>query len=199
MFSSLRKRVTSAHVIAVIALFVALGSGAYAGSKIGSSQIKKNAVTTAKIKKNAVTSAKIRKNAVTAAKMSEYTNSGLVKLDVGQEKILLERGPFRFTAACTDGPGANVIAGLIARNTGSTAALFESQEESNYADPVFDPGEDLEAFTDVSESSPYWFGEYYNMFSVTSADGKTSLYGGGNIGVMVLDADCVFQLYTLGR
>ena len=145
-------------MIAVIALFVTLGSGAYAGSKIGSSQIKNSAVTTAKIKKNAVTSAKIQERGHGGEDVEEHTNSGLVKLDVGQEKILLERGHVSDSQRPgPDGPGANVIAGLIARNTGSTAALFESQEESNYADPVFDPGEDLEAFTDVSESSPYWF------------------------------------------
>ena len=64
MISRFRGRISSAHVIAVLALFIALGGGAYAGSKIGSNQIKKNAVTAAKIKKNAVTTAKIKKNAV---------------------------------------------------------------------------------------------------------------------------------------
>ncbi len=63
-------RPSPAMVIAVIALIVALAGTAYAGSKIGSKQLKKNAVSTKKIKNNAVTSAKIANNAVTGAKLA---------------------------------------------------------------------------------------------------------------------------------
>jgi hypothetical protein len=51
----IRKHVTSAHVIAMLALFVAMGGTGYAALKlpknsVGSKQIKKNAVTSTKVK-----------------------------------------------------------------------------------------------------------------------------------------------------
>ncbi|MGB2852742.1 MAG: hypothetical protein WBB30_06210 [Solirubrobacterales bacterium] len=54
-----RRTPSPALVISLIALFVALGSGAYAASKIGTSDLKKNAVTTPKIAKDAVKSSKV--------------------------------------------------------------------------------------------------------------------------------------------
>lgn len=61
----LRRRPSPALVIAMIALFVALGSGAYAAislprNSVGSAQIRRHAVTAVKLAKNAVTSATIR-------------------------------------------------------------------------------------------------------------------------------------------
>jgi len=54
-------------IVAVIALIVALGGSAYAAKKIGSKQLKKNAVTTKKIKNGAVTAAKLANGAVKGA------------------------------------------------------------------------------------------------------------------------------------
>jgi hypothetical protein len=56
-------------IVALIALFAALGGTGYAALKlpknsVSAKQIKKNAVTTAKIKKNAVTGAKIKKGTI---------------------------------------------------------------------------------------------------------------------------------------
>jgi hypothetical protein len=67
------KRPSPALVISVLALFVALGGSAYAASKIGTKNIKNNAITSAKIKKNAVTTAKIKNGAVTGAKINAAT------------------------------------------------------------------------------------------------------------------------------
>jgi len=58
-------------VISILALMVALGGTAYAAAKIGSKDIKKNAITASKIKKNAVTTPKINNEAVTGAKIKE--------------------------------------------------------------------------------------------------------------------------------
>ncbi len=63
------RRPSPAIVISVLALFVALGGTAYAATKIGTKDIRNNAITAAKIKKNAVTEAKIKANAVTTAKI----------------------------------------------------------------------------------------------------------------------------------
>src|SRR4051812_49691066 len=51
----IRKHVTSAHVIAMLALFVAMGGTGYAALKlpknsVGSKQIKKNAISSSKVK-----------------------------------------------------------------------------------------------------------------------------------------------------
>jgi hypothetical protein len=60
-------------VVAVVALFVALGGSAYAATKIGTKQIENNAITKSKIKKNAVTTAKIKNGAVTGSKINLST------------------------------------------------------------------------------------------------------------------------------
>jgi hypothetical protein len=64
-------RPSPAMVVAVIALIVALGGSAYAAHKIGSKNLKKNAVTTKKIKDGAVTSGKLANGAVTGAKLAK--------------------------------------------------------------------------------------------------------------------------------
>ena len=66
----MRGRLTYANVIATLALFLAIGGGAWAATglpknSVGGKQLKKNAVTTAKIKNGAVTGAKIARGAIT--------------------------------------------------------------------------------------------------------------------------------------
>jgi hypothetical protein len=67
------KRPSPALVVSIVALIVALGGSAYAASKIGTGQIKNNAVTAAKIRARAITTAKLRNGAVTGAKVREST------------------------------------------------------------------------------------------------------------------------------
>lgn len=80
MSKALSKRPSPAMIVALVALFVALGGSAYAASKIGTKDIKNNAITTAKIKKNAVTAAKVKKNAITTAKIKDGAVTG-TKID----------------------------------------------------------------------------------------------------------------------
>ncbi len=72
---------TFANVVACLALFVALGSGAYAATQlpknsVGPRQLRKNAVNQKKIRKNAVSTAKIVNQAVTATKVRDGTLTG---------------------------------------------------------------------------------------------------------------------------
>jgi hypothetical protein len=65
-------RPTYAGVMSTVALFVALGGGAYAAGRlpahsVGSSQLKNRAVTTAKIKNGAVNGAKVANGSLTGA------------------------------------------------------------------------------------------------------------------------------------
>lgn len=69
------KRPSPALVIALAALFIALGGTAWATHKIGSREIKAGAVTSAKLKNGAVTTSKIAPGAVTGAQVDESTLS----------------------------------------------------------------------------------------------------------------------------
>ena len=71
-----RFRPTYASVTATLALFIALGGGAYAATalpanSVGPKQIKKNAVERAKLKNNAVDTTKILDNSVTGDDVKE--------------------------------------------------------------------------------------------------------------------------------
>ena len=63
------RRPSPALVIAVVALFVGLGGGAYAAKKIGTNDLRNNAVTSNKIRNNSVTLRKIRNGAVNSSKI----------------------------------------------------------------------------------------------------------------------------------
>jgi hypothetical protein len=75
MFKRLKARLTYANVMATIAVFIALGSGAYAVKlkkhSVGTKQLKGRAVTERKIADSAVTAAKLAAAAVTAAKLAD--------------------------------------------------------------------------------------------------------------------------------
>ncbi len=89
---SLRRRIgppSPAMVVALVALFVALGGSAFAVSQVGTKQLKKAAVTTAKIRNGAVTNAKLGNGSVTGAKVRANSIDGSRLLDgsVGVSKI----------------------------------------------------------------------------------------------------------------
>ncbi len=73
----MRDRITSAHVLALIAIVLAVGGNAFAFSlgknSVGAKQLKKNAVTTAKLKKEAVTAAKVKKATLTGTQINAST------------------------------------------------------------------------------------------------------------------------------
>lgn len=94
------RKLTYANVVATLALFLALSGGVvWAAGKIGSKNLKANAVTAGKIKRNAVTNAKIRGNAVTAAK--------------------IKAGAVDFTKLA---PGTNLIASATSAPTAANSA-----------------------------------------------------------------------------
>jgi hypothetical protein len=81
MVGRLRARLTYANVTASLALFVALGGGAYAAAtlpknSVGTPQLKNNAVTAKKVKNGAVTKTKIGKNAVDGSKVKDASLTG---------------------------------------------------------------------------------------------------------------------------
>ena len=70
------KRPSPAMVVAVLALFVGLGGGAYAAKKIGTNDIKNSAVRSKKINDTAVNSNKIKNGAVTSKKIKNGSVKG---------------------------------------------------------------------------------------------------------------------------
>jgi hypothetical protein len=78
--TKLKRRPSPALVISLIALFVALGSGAYAASKIGTKDIKKQAVTGSKLAKDAVKSNKTKDGGLKGKDLKDET-VGLQQLD----------------------------------------------------------------------------------------------------------------------
>src|SRR6476619_5860210 len=66
MLQKIQPRLTYANVMATIAVFVALGGGAYAAThlppkSVGTKQLKKNAVTSATIRNGTITGADVNK------------------------------------------------------------------------------------------------------------------------------------------
>ena len=76
-----------AAVLALLALVVAMGGAGYAGVKIGSKQLKSNAVTTPKIKNNAVTTDKVKNSAVTSDKIKDSTIVGDDVLEISLKTV----------------------------------------------------------------------------------------------------------------
>ena len=72
------RRPSYASVTSTLALFFALGGGAYAAAtlpanSVGARQIKKNAVERGKIKTNAIDASKVRDNSLTGEDVKEST------------------------------------------------------------------------------------------------------------------------------
>jgi hypothetical protein len=177
------KRPSPAMIVALVALFAALGGSAYAAKKIGSKEIKANAITTGKIKKNAITTSKIKKEAVTGAKIKEaslgavpnathatsadsatnatnatnfsrYHSSGLVKLSVGQTAQILAVGPITFFTKCVDNGGTYEVESYA--TTSQPKSNISSYEEEYY-ESDWEPGEQSTVgYSESSSSTPYW-------------------------------------------
>jgi hypothetical protein len=205
-------------VISILALFVALGGSAYAATKIGTKDIKANAITAGKIKKNAVTTNKIKKEAVTGAKIKEsslgavpsatnavnatnatnaanwtrYTPLALTKAAPGQTVVLHSVGPFTFYGKCVDNGGGNTGAYTFATTSqpGSSIAAYED----NYYVADFNPGIESEINYEISgstaETNQYYV--YYGDFYAASADGSVRVAGHLFSGVNYFGSPCAF-------
>lgn len=73
----IRKMVTFSNVIAVIALFVALGGSVYAAGKINGKQIKKNSIPGNRLKPASITGKQIKANSLTGKQVKGSSLSGV--------------------------------------------------------------------------------------------------------------------------
>jgi hypothetical protein len=157
-------------------------------SKLGS-------VPTATLAEGAVNAGR----ASSAGSVDGVFRSGLVKLARGQDKALVTRGQFSLRAVCSDS-GGNSVGALLVKNVGTAAAVLHNNYNDSYNPPeTLAPGAELDGFYQVetAQGDPYYYGGYYNMFSVVGPDG-TALEGHGSIGAEVLGSDCVFNLVLFG-
>lgn len=94
MLSRVRSGLTYANVMATVAVFLALGGGAYAATKlpknsVGTKQLKDGAVTEPKIRDGAVTGPKIANGAITSSKITNgaVMNPTIADNAVGSGKV----------------------------------------------------------------------------------------------------------------
>ena len=133
--SSIRgRRPSPSLVIALLALFVALGGTSYAVSKIGSRQIANNSLRSDDLRDNSVQSKDIR-------------NRSLLAKDFKQGQLPAgTRGPKGDTGA--QGPQGSAAANLVQGSTGEDLVTLQTSEErfppSGYSDaePGVNPGGD---------------------------------------------------------
>ncbi len=206
------RRPSPALVISIIALFVALGGTAYAAAKIGTKDIKANAITAGKIKKNAVTTAKIKKDAVTGPKIKEstlgavpnatnavnavnfsrYSTTGNKKAALGQTIQLGAVGPFVIYGRCTPEAAGYTKASTFITTTQPNSAMNGYNAEFNEFN--FGPGQEAEIGDYAYANVPYWEAEDYDsVWYAISADGTTVLHGIATNGVNALGAACFFN------
>jgi len=140
----MRARLTYANVMATVAVFIALGGGAYAAVQINGSQIKKNSIPSNRLKKNQAVP--LAENVETlhlssvrgggkkgAARVAASgSTSGLVEIPEGQSATILEVPPFTIKASCDDAPGLPPVGSKNYRVT-ETATSSEGGWISSYS------------------------------------------------------------------
>jgi hypothetical protein len=115
------------NVIAVIALFVALGGAAYAGSKINGKNIVNASIGGGKLKNETITAKKIKKGTITGAQIQEGSiNSNTIDLST------LGTVPSANTASTAT--SATTAQSATSAQTATTAGTATSAETAKHAD-----------------------------------------------------------------
>ena len=210
------KRPSPAMIVALIALFAALGGSAYAAKKIGTKEIKANAITTGKIKKNAVTTAKIKNEAVTGVKIKEsslgevpsaanavnatnaanfnrYVVLPITKIAPNNTVQLYANGPFVFYGRCNDLGGGKSQAFTFVTTAEASSSM--SSYEDDYSQASFNPGTEAQINYTVESTSPEtneYDGNYYQAFTAMSPSGSTRLTGSLASAVNFFGSPCSF-------
>jgi hypothetical protein len=121
----LRSHLNFANVIALIALFVALGGTSYAVTKVGAKNIRKNAVRSKHIKRSQVTSGDIRNRTIRSQDLAPGLIGGTLEATAGQARR--DAGPTGVTASANYTPVAT-LAGL---QPGAYVLFAKTNQSSN--------------------------------------------------------------------
>lgn len=204
-------RPSPALIVALIALFVALGGTGYAVSQlprnsVGTKQLRNRAVTTKKIRDGAITGAKIKKGSISAADISglpagtstqQSSGSGggdLHTFNVGMNrgdgpKTVATLGPFTLSGRCQSS-GSNIQATLEASTT-AAGSYFQSDL---FVDSDWNPGETRTAQTlTAAPGARLDASSQLKMFN-TAAGFYTYIDDGEPVGVLIgfQGAECRF-------
>ena len=132
MLIKLRSYVTFSNVIALCALFVALGGTSYAVTKIGSKQIRNNSIRSADIKNGTIRSKDLRKGVIGSTLQSSAAQASR---DVGPTGVGASQS---FTPIATLGglePGAYVLLAKVNQSSNMrTEGRCRISAESDYDD-----------------------------------------------------------------
>jgi hypothetical protein len=105
MLKRMRPRITFSNVVALLALFFALGGTVYAAAKISGKTIKPKSIPANRIKPGSLTTKQIKDNTLTSVK----TSSGLAKVTYAVATGTLDptvNTPITITATCPSGQKA---------------------------------------------------------------------------------------------
>jgi hypothetical protein len=129
----IRRHLTYANAMATVAVFIALGGGAYAAfhvpkNSVRSKSIANGAIKGKDLKKSAITGKTIKNKSVKDADIQDLeTSDGLVRMEPGDSTPLLSRGPFTLTASCRVEP----------QTDGSEETISEVVADSSVPDGMF--------------------------------------------------------------
>jgi uncharacterized iron-regulated membrane protein len=148
MRPGLRLRLTYANVTATLALFVALGGGAYAATalpahSVGAKQLKNGAVVAAKIKNNAVDRSKVMNNSLTGADIKESSVAEVPLATHAAASAAIDKATYKTaagtaaassaanTATATCDSGQHVIGGGVKLDNAGIGLVNDSYPDTN--------------------------------------------------------------------
>jgi hypothetical protein len=102
MLSKLRRRLAFANVMSVVAVFVALGGGAYAASKVGGSDIAKDAIKNRHVMEGKLKNKSFQDDTLEGGKINEST---LVGVDAGNVLSAVVANPAGMSNATVERAG----------------------------------------------------------------------------------------------
>lgn len=189
------RRPSPAMIVAMLALLVALGGTSYAAFKlpknsVGTSQLKKNAVTGVKVKSHSLKANDFKANSLPAGPQGPAgpggpkgdpgnTNTFTYKRTAhpGETIAIATFGPFTLSGECSE--ALSEVTAQWTLSTSQEHSAFTDYENSYLSDfgPV-DGAQDIEyASTSASPNTPEMEGPYDGTFAALSADLATYITG----------------------
>jgi hypothetical protein len=208
MLARLRPRLTYANVVATVALFVALGGGAYASGLISGSKLRDRSVSGAKLRPHTVSATEInasklvadrvkgvlvthrrraRRRAASAAATSASTANGLYGLAFGETRVVLESRPFQIIGRCADS-NENGHKRLEVLATSSEDNWYLYGEKHNAGDRVVLSG--------ITESP--FFIPSGAVVAMAAPSGAVLQLGQILMGTGLFGSDCVVGAFAIG-
>jgi hypothetical protein len=173
-------------VLAVLALILAMGGAAYAGSKITTRDIKNKAVTKAKIDKKAVNKSRLANNSVTQKALRDFTIGKYKTANDGETKTLLSIQGWVWRLRCE---GGVTYLELLNQSAGDDGAYDDNAGGGDATIPegVTEQVYNESSPNDVENGAAAVYGSKGSHYVLTSVfNDPSSGYGG---------ADCVAQAH----